>query len=295
MRRYFITGGTGFIGRALVRALLKRKDTHSIMCLTRGRDNLLEHEKLSYWKGDITDVEFPEDRYVFTDLIHAAAEANDLLVPDQHRHYYTVVEGARRIYEWAAERNIYRTLLVSSGCVRKGDSPYCRAKRISEWLCERNSFQAKIARVFSVVGEELPLNGQYAIGKFVHGALQGGEVKYYESSSIRSYLHVDDCAQWLLTILDHGGNNYPYDVGATRSVSVSELAHIVSRVFKVPLKEIPYEEREFNAEIYLPDAVDTKSKLGVRETITLEQSLARIRHHLCDTDLEQGQAVRNLH
>lgn len=292
MRRYFLTGGTGFIGRALVKALLRRRDTAFIMCLTRGRKDLIQDERVGYWKGDITDVEFPPEDYRFTDLIHAAAEANDLLDPDQHRYYYALVEGTRRLFEWAEGRNFYRSLYVSSGCVRKGDSAYCRGKRLSEWLCERYSVQAKIARVYSVIGEELPLNGQYALGRFIGSALEG-EVRYYESPSVRSYLHVNDVAQWLLTILDRGLPGEPYDVGASRPVAISDLAFLVARYFGVPLKRIDPEIHP-TAEIYLPDVTRAKS-LGCKETITLEESLRRILDHFRDTDLEQSQAVSGLH
>jgi nucleoside-diphosphate-sugar epimerase len=291
VRSYFITGGTGFIGRALVRSILNREDTTSVVCLTRGREDLIQHPKLTFWKGDITDVEFPEED--FTDLIHAAAEANDLLAPDQHRYYYTVVEGCRRILEWASERNIYRTLFVSSGCVGKGDSPYCRGKRISEWLTERHT-NIKIARVYSVIGEELPLGGQYALGRFVSDAIFRGEVRYYESPSVRSYLHVDDVSQWLLTILDRGHPGTIYDVGASRPITVSDLAHMVAAYFEVPLKLIPAEHHP-TAEIYLPDVTKAKD-LGCRETVTLEKSIDRIQaSYLCHPDLEQSETSQALH
>ena len=296
MRRYFITGGTGFVGRALVRALLQRPDTERIVCLTRGRNDLLEHRKLKYWKGDIVDVEFPQEDK-FTDLIHGAAEANDLLNPDQPGYYYAVVEGTRRILEWAESRNIYRTLYLSSGAVGKGDTTYCRAKRMSEWLTERYSVQAKTARIYSLIGEEMPLNGQYAIGRFIGSAIQHGEVRYYESASVRSYLHVDDCAQWLLSILDHGFAGKPYDVGATRPISVGDLAVLVGKYFNVPLVKIPVEHHD-TATIYLPNAVPTKEDLKCRETITLEQSLKRIYErfdNLRHSNLEQSQASRSVH
>jgi nucleoside-diphosphate-sugar epimerase len=91
MRRYFLTGGTGFIGRELVRQLLERDDTEKIRCLTRGgRKDLIEDPRVSYLEGDITTVQLPDSIFsrkdtFYTDLIHGANEVNDLLQPDQLR------------------------------------------------------------------------------------------------------------------------------------------------------------------------------------------------------------------
>jgi nucleoside-diphosphate-sugar epimerase len=292
MRRYFITGGTGFIGRALVRELLKRRDTEKITCLTRGRNDLIEHPKLDYWRGDITTVEFPDEKHRFTDLIHAAAEANDLLNPDQPRYYHAVVEGADRIFEWAHTRDFHRILFVSSGCVSKGNSTYCRAKRLSEWLIERHNLTAKVARVYSVVGEELPLEGQYAIGRFVGSALKG-EVSFYRSHSVRSYLHVEDCARHLLDILERGDEGKAYDVGSTKTITVTELAYLVANVFQVPIRVIK-EKHHPTSVVYVP-GVD---RWQGEETITLVEALRRIRAtfaDLCDTNLEPFQTTRKVH
>lgn len=285
MRSYFITGGTGFIGRGIVRALLKRDDTEVIVCLTRGRDELMRHPKIRYLFGDVTEVAFPEAH--FTDLIHAAGEANDLLQPDQPAYYYTIVEGARRVFEWAHKQQIYRTLFVSSGVVFKGDTIYCRAKRLSEWLMGRTLPSGRIARVFSVVGEEMPIDGQYALGRFIAQGLKGN-IQYYESGSVRSYLHIDDCAQWLLTILERGHPNRPYDVGASRPITIANLAHLVGKMMGVPVEEIPCERHEL-AKIYLPDAAATRA-LGVMETVSLEESIRRTIDHIRNTDLEPSAA-----
>ena len=74
MRNYFITGGTGFVGRALVREILAQPDTAQVVCLTRKlRANMLQDDRLSYWVGDVTSAKFPT--MPFTDVVHAAAEA----------------------------------------------------------------------------------------------------------------------------------------------------------------------------------------------------------------------------
>ncbi len=276
MRRYFLTGGTGFIGREIVRQLLQKEDTESIVCLTRGhRKNLIEHPKVRYEIGDITECRFPL-YHSFTDVIHGANEVNDLLQPDQHRYYYTIVEGTVRLMKWAPE-NADRILVLSSGAVGR-DTIYGRAKQQCERICRG---QAKIARIFSVIGNEMPLNGQYAVGQFIGQALQG-RVKVYGGTSVRSYIHVEDCVRWLLAILIHG-SFAPYDVAGNEPVTILGLAKKISVAFGVPLERIDGPDRE---DIYLPDT-GPSAALDLKQTITLNEAIWRIKdYYIHPTNLE---------
>lgn len=284
MRRYFITGGTGFIGRELVRQLLKREDTERIVCLTRQLKTAhLVHPKVTYHVGDIVSVKFPQES--FTDLIHGANEANDLLQPDQMRYYYTIVEGTNRVLKWAATNGIERTLLLSSGGVHR-DTIYGHAKRQSEFLCrlyERDwdiisgyrGHQPKIARIFSVIGPEMPLNGQFAAGRFVGMALAEKRIRFYGGTSVRSYLDVSDCAHWLLQILDRADPLVPVDVAGDDPVHIGALAQLIGMVFQVPVSRIEGPDR---SDQYIPDLTLAKLR-GLTQTMSLTQSLERIREH----------------
>lgn len=278
MRKYFISGGTGFLGRAIVRNLLKREDTEQIVCLTRKlRPGMIEHQKLSYLIGDVIDYEYP--RLQFTDLIHAAAEANDLLHPDQPQYYMTVVEGARRVFEWAQVNKFERVLFVSSGGVVKTDSAYCRAKRMSEWLAERYKLDANIVRVYSLVGEEMPLNGQYALGRFIWQAINEGCVKYFSGESIRSYLHVDECAELILHTLNNHRTYSPIDIGSCIPISVQALAHTVAHIFDVDCQTIDATDDKRPPNVYVP------SNMYIPK-ITLDESLRRVRDYLRNSNVE---------
>lgn len=273
MRRYFITGGTGFIGRELVRQLLAKNDTERICCLTRGhRKDLIVDPRIEYKIGDICDVPLMDSIYArkgkwYTDLIHGANEVNDLLQPDQLKYYYTIVEGTNRILKWAATNDIPfdRVLILSSGAVAR-DTLYGRAKRQSEMIARAYGGNTKIARIFAVVGPEMPMNGQYAAGRFVGQALRG-LVRYYGGESVRTYLDVTDCASALLRLLDDGPALSPVDVAGEEPIRIDELANLVAKVFNVPCQKIEGLERVDN---YLPDSSSV-------QTMTLTQSLECIR------------------
>lgn len=278
MRKYFVTGLTGFLGRAIVRALCTLPDTDVIYCLTRNieaRKEILGWGPVVLWEGDITTTSFPRD-IPFTDLIHGANEANDLLQPDLPLYYYTIVEGTRRILDWASTQpTIQRRLLLSSGAAGR-DTVYGRAKQLSEWLGGQFHLTWKIARIYNLIGEEMPLLGQYAIGQFVGQALRDRHIRYYGGSSQRSYLHVDEAAKWLLTILDIGAPLLPYEVAGDEPVTMAELARRVGQVFNVPVKHVEGPDR---CDLYLPD-LRLAHSLGLRQTITLDESLRRLRAHL---------------
>lgn len=282
MRRIFITGGTGFVGRAVVRQLLDQPDVEKIVCLTRGeRTDLIKHPKIEYWLGDVTECRFPDAD--FTDLIHGANEANDLLQPDQHRYYYTIVEGTHRVLNWSRGKWMHRLIVSSGGAVR--DTIYGRAKYQSERIA-REIYGTKIARVFSVLGEEMPLNGQYAIGRFVHQALHERQVRVYGGTSVRTYLHVDDCAKWLVGILD-SFVTHSVDVAGDTPMNIMEVAEKVAQVFDVPLVITPGPNR---SDCYFPD-LTAAHRLGLRQTISFDDALRRIRAHLLNPDQKPARAA----
>ena len=279
MKNFFITGGTGFLGRAIVRALIARSDISSITLLTRQpqlRYGMLAWDsRLKFYEGDITTVQFPYDSS-FTHLIHGANEANDLLQPDQHAYYYTIVEGTSRVLDWAnTVPTLHHRLILSSGAAAR-DTVYGRAKR----QCERIARDGPntIARIYSLIGEETPLNGQYALGQFVAQAVYDREVRLWGGQAQRTYLHVEDAARWLLTILETGTPLMPYDVAGEDAVTMEELAMKVAQVFGVPFRRVAENGRPRGPDLYLPQLRSSK-RLGCRQTIGLDEALDRLKRH----------------
>jgi len=274
MRRYFCTGATGFIGREIVRQLLKREDTQAIVCLTRGlKPNAIEHPKLQYWKGDITDCVFPEGVVVayddhkqilpFTDLIHGANAASFT----SHKEYYETVEGTARVMKWARGMN---ALLLSTGGIHR-NTVYAQAKRQSELIAQQHG--ARIARIYATVGPEIPLDGPFAVGQFVGMALKRETINCWGPSAIRTYIDVTDCARWLLTILD-SDTEEPVDVAGNVQMFVGEVADLVGEIFGVPVMK----HSDDRDDAYIPD-LSFRNVLELDYTLTLRQSLEKIRDH----------------
>jgi dTDP-glucose 4,6-dehydratase len=308
-----ITGGTGFFGCWLLESLLWANTSldlrASAFVLTRNPEaflakapHLADHPNIRLVKGDVRTM--PPLGREFPFAIHAATEASEKLADeDPFTMYTTIVDGTRRILEFARQSGARKLLLTSSGAVY-GKQPcqishveedytgapvpndpravYGEGKRCAELLCSMYSsaygIECKIARCFAFVGPHLPLDRHYAIGNFIRDAMAGRPIRVNgDGTPYRSYLYVADLAIWLWTILFKGESCRPYNVGSEDAVSIAELAAAVSNVLNpaLPVDIAKTAEPGRLPQRYVPSTRRAREELGLQEHIHLRDAIRR--------------------
>jgi dTDP-glucose 4,6-dehydratase len=311
--RFFLTGGTGFVGVWLLESFLWANRRHGlgarVVVLSRSPESFARRHPtiarapgVAWHAGDIRDFSYPEGE--FSHIIHAAAEATTAAAKSEPADVLsTHVDGTRRVLEFAKACGARDILFTSSGAVygkQPSDLPllaetcplaseamagralYGEGKRLSEALCasygKEHGLACKVARCFAFVGPHLPLDGGYAVGSFIRDALDGSPVRVSsDGSAWRSYLYAGDLAAWLWTILLRGTPGLPYNVGSSEAVTIGDVARLVARVAghgaNVILGRAPSPEKA--ADRYVPKVERAKIELGLAVWTGLEESIKR--------------------
>lgn len=311
--RFFLTGGTGFVGTWLIESLLwanRRLDLGlSAILLTRNpaafqarSPHLAEDPAVTLQSGDAAGFPFPEGAFPF--VIHAATER--YFPPGGERPVSTFdadIAATRRTLEFARTHGAARFLFTSSGAVYGKQPPemthipedypgapspsdagsaYGQAKRISEFLCSSYAsvygFDALIARLFAFVGPYLPLDANYAIGNFIRDGLAGGPIRIEgDGTPYRSYLYAADLAIWLWAIFFRGVSARPYNVGSPKALTVGDLARRVVAVTAPGANVEIARQAQPGAppSRYVPDTRRAETELGLRVSIPLEEGIRR--------------------
>lgn len=310
--RIFLTGGTGFFGRALLRAWIGKYELgepQSVTVLTRSSAAFLaEYPEFSgipwlkFHEGDIGKSDSLPRGERFTHILHAAADSTfgPQLTPLQR--YDQIVDGTRNLLDFAVACGAKRFLLTSSGGVY-GPQPadlervpedwtgmpdplnpanaYGVGKRVAEHLCAlyhgTHGIEAVIARCFAFVGEDLPLEVHFAIGNFIRDALWAEEIIVGgDGTPLRSYLDQRDLAHWLLVLLAEGQPNRAYNVGSDQAISVAALARLVGEIVSPgkPVRVLGQTAANNGRNIYVPDIRRAREELGLAVTIPLEKAIA---------------------
>ncbi|MDD4737493.1 MAG: NAD-dependent epimerase/dehydratase family protein, partial [Kiritimatiellae bacterium] len=247
-RKIFLTGGTGFFGKWLLESFLRVNKIFELKAqvtvLSRHPNEFLAQNPwlatescVTFLQGDVRDFTFPKGRFDF--VIHAATEASAKLERENPEEMYAViVDGTRRVLEFAARAGTSRLMLTSSGAVY-GDQPtdishigeaytggptsaYGKGKRMAESLCAaagtQHGFVTLLPRCFAFVGPYLPLDTHFAIGNFIRDCLENRPIVIRgDGTPLRSYLYAADLAEWLWTILLKGENGRAYNVGSDQA------------------------------------------------------------------------------
>jgi nucleoside-diphosphate-sugar epimerase len=310
----FITGGTGFIGTWLLESFTWANDalglnahatvlTRNPTAFRRKAPHLADHASISLLEGSVTSFHDEADAR-FDLVIHGAAESSTRLNEERPLEMIdAVVDGTRRVLDFAVERGARRLLFLSSGAVygrqprtlermpedynggpdvSRPRSAYAEAKRLAELLCHcvarEQPLEVMIARCFAFVGPYLPLDVHFAAGNFIRDGLAGGPIRVNgDGSPRRTYLYAADLASWLWTILLRCAPSGVYNVGSESEVSIRELAHAVQAQFE-PMPEVRIAKAETPGappERYTPSTVRARDELGLRESVPLDEALRK--------------------
>ena len=315
----FITGGSGFIGLALLHSLIESNKKSNlnirVTVLTRNISSFkIEHPEIvnssliSLLEGDVRNFVFPKEK--FSKLFHLAttSASETFNGEDQLRKYKTLVEGTERVLQFAAFSNVKKIVFTSSGVVY-GDLPegiksvsetyfgspdtsspssaLAQGKRSAEFLisyyADKFGFDFVIARCFSFVGPNLPLQLHYAIGNFVFDAMHNETINIKsDGKACRSYMDVNDLTVWLLSFMSINCKHKIYNVGSNESLSIIDLAKKIQKIIS-PNKKIVIEGDtshsvgNFSRSYYVPNIDRAKNEFNLDIWIDLDLSIKRLR------------------
>lgn len=310
-----ISGGTGFVGRSVLRYLDERlygQDSPLLVTVLSRNPEAFLHSYpffrgLSWLRIVLGDVLFPESLprgLTCTHIIHAATEATRSEHISYLDQYIEIAQGARNMLDLAVEIGASRFLLTSSGAAYGPQPPdsasfvedmqgsldldnpanaYGLGKRAAEHLCALYSashgLETVVARCFAFLGPDLPLNAHYAIGNFIADALSGRDIIVNgDGAPLRTYLDQADMAHWLWTLLLEGKAGDRYNVGSDEVISIGDLAHLV-RDLVCPGKTVQILGRGrlcHSRSRYIPSIEKVTNRHSLEVTVPLAESIRNV-------------------
>lgn len=243
-RSILVTGGAGFVGSSIVRALAAAGNRVAVLDDLSTGDSANLPEEVPLVQADVSDAATASEvaRLAPEVVIHAAAQVSAAAsLEDPARDRAVNVEGTAHVISGAAEARVRRFIFVSSGGAVYGEcsgateqtlprpsSYYGAHKYLAERYVELSGLSYAIARLANVYGPGQRHDLEGGVVAIFLDRLRRAEpvVVNGDGSQSRDFVHVEDVVDAVQAMLDDRRDG-TWNVGTGKATTIRELLHSV--------------------------------------------------------------------
>lgn len=288
-----VTGGAGFIGSNLIRALLDAG--HHVRCLDL-HPPAITHGNLEWIEGNFTHVERICEALNGCNVVYHLASAtipktsNDDPVFDIHNNLVGTVQLLQR----AVEKNVRKLVFASSGGTVYGPPTTLPVPESSKTqpLCSYGIVKLAIEKYLLMFHQlygletctlrlanpyganQRPDTGQGVIAAFCHKALAGQPIEIWgDGSVIRDYIHITDVVAAMLKTLDSNCGGTVLNVGSGKGASLNDIITHIETACGHPIDRIYKASRPFDVPAIYLDVRLAQATLGWSPSTNLQDGI----------------------
>ena len=289
--KILVTGGTGFIGNALVRELELHK--HEVWIC-----DLLHHENDKYIRCDVSkyrQIEQPFKEHEFDYVYHAAAEYGRWNGEDYYENLWlTNAVGTKNILKLQKEHRFRLIFFGSAECYGDYDGIMTEdvmdkmpIKQMNDYAISKWANEMQIINAAKMYGTESvrirPFN-VYGVGehyspyrgfipKFIYLALQDQPYTVYLGHQ-RTLEYVEDVCRAIANITDDFKPGEVYNLGGDDQYEIKYISDLILQNLGKDDSKVIYKESEpFTTKIKTPDSSKAKNDLDFKLTISVEAGI----------------------
>ena len=306
--RYFITGGSGFLGASLVYKLISDNKYVTVFdnC-SRGHVKRLDKifHKLNFITGDIRDEQLltksSKNHDIFVHL--AAVNGTEFFYQKPQEVLDVAVRGILNSIEVCKKNNITNFIFASSSEVYQSPKiiptnekseliipdvfnprySYGGGKIISELIClnyYKDFFKKMIIfRPHNVYGSDM--GWEHVIPQIIFKIKELKRLNEKvlkikgDGKQIRSFIYIDDFTEVLSIILEKGEHRNIYHIGNNNEITIMGLIEEILKIMNLNLKILTSEKPEGETVRRCPD-ITKITKLGYKKKFELREGLQKV-------------------
>ena len=259
MKKFIITGGAGFIGSTLVKALLE-KGAESILIIddlsTGSESNIstvLNDERIEFINSRIEDVDNLDNLFSSYDFCYhlAAGVGVQYIMENLSDSLLTNILATHKVLESCQTNNIPVLLTSTSevygvaeddvwtedtksliGPTTKLRWSYAASKMIDEFIAlslyEEGKISPIIVRLFNIIGPNQLSKFGMVVPKFIEAALNNEDITIHgDGSQSRSFTWVGDVVNYLIKLAEIKPYGEIFNIGQTEEITIKDLAELV--------------------------------------------------------------------